>query len=75
MTTAEFRAVEVVAALLPAIGKALDRIAAAQERIANAEETDLKTVLTVLAAFARQANNQLPAASAEGTNNNPTNKD
>lgn len=60
MTIAEFRAVEVVAAFVPAISKALDRIADALDRIA---------------AFARQADNQLPAASAEGTPTPTTDKE
>ena len=71
MTIAEYRAVESVASTLPAIGNAIERMADALDRIAAAEEQHLKIMV---AAFARQADNQLPAASADGTNNT-TNKE
>lgn len=70
MTIVEFRALSNIAAVLPSVERGIERIAAAVERIAEAEEQHLKIVV---AALARQADNQLPSASAEGTTtNNPT---
>lgn len=72
MTIAEYRAVESVASTLPSIGQAIERMADALDRIATAEEQHLKIVV---AAFARQADTQLPAASASGTPTPTTDKE